>query len=81
MVCSRQREEVQHQEDEVVGQTQQKPPGRLRSRLARGDQAEESAGPAEMVMLFEFAHRNTFSGETRLRPCSFMYVPSAAGTA
>lgn len=57
MVCSRQREEVQHQEDEVVRQTQQKPAGRLPSRLARGDQAEEGAGPAEMVMPFEFATR------------------------
>lgn len=81
MVCSRQREEEQHQEDEVVGQTQQKPPGRLLSRLARGDQAEESAGPAEMVMLFEFAHRNMSLGETRLRPCGFMCVHSAPGTA
>lgn len=78
MVCCRQREEVQHQEDEVVGQTQQKPPGRLHSRLARGHQAEESAGPAEMVMLFEFARRSMFSGET---VCSLMCVPSAAGTA
>lgn len=40
---------MQHQEDEVVGQTQPESAGRASSRVAGRDQAEESVGPQTMV--------------------------------
>lgn len=51
MLCFRQCEEMQHQEDEVIRQTQPKSAGRLPSCLTGGDQTEEGAGPQTMVML------------------------------
>lgn len=52
MLCFRQCEEVQHQEDEVVRQTQPKSARCLSSCHAGGDQTEKSAGPQKMVTSF-----------------------------
>lgn len=52
MLYFRQCEEMQHQEDEVIRQTQPKSARRPFSCLTGGDQTEKSARPQKMVKLY-----------------------------